>query len=471
MRALAAGQRPAGLEDGAWQSYQRALEALRDAGVDLTQVAGMTAFTTDDPTAGLGVFRTHALTQPLPALRAPFQAAEVFPDYCVYATTIDMPVYQQGTPPYLASGGAFPAAPAVDHTEEANVFLTIPRRAQPTAGTPIVVYLRQGGGGLNPLVERGRQDASGAVTPGEGPARYLARAGYAGIIVDGPMAGRRNTGADEEFVLFNVFNGRALRDGIRQSALEIILMAHVARALRVDAAACPGGPGAEVRFDMDHLVLMGHSTGAWIVPLALAHEPAYKAAILSGAGGSWIANMIYKQRPLDVAPVIGLLLGVGVPVAGDPAMTLLQWAAEPADPQVYARRIVREPAAGEMPRHVLMEQGVVDHYILPRIANALSLPLGLSLAGEPLDADVPGQLALAPLLTHAGGARLTLPVRGNRDGVTAVVVQHLGDDVQDAHEVLFQTEPPKHEYRCFLESFLGGVPQVVAGVSADAPCP
>ena len=59
---------------------------------------------------------------------------------------------------------------------------------------------------------------------------------------------------------------------------------------------------------------------------------------------------------------------------------------------------------------------------------------------------------------------------GNRGGTTAVVVQHLGDGIEDAHEVLFQTEAPKHEYRCFLESFLRGTPRVLAGVSADAPC-
>jgi hypothetical protein len=38
------------------------------------------------------------------------------------------------------------------------------------------------------------------------------------------------------------------------------------------------------------------------------------------------------------------------------------WAIEASDPLVYARGIVQEPANGESSRHVLMEQGIVDHY-------------------------------------------------------------------------------------------------------------
>ena len=61
---------------------------------------------------------------------------------------------------------------------------------------------------------------------------------------------------------------------------------------------------------------------------------------------------------------------------GDPALSMLQWALEPADPPTYGAL-----AKG----HVLMFQGVVDHYILPPMANAASLSLGLDLAGDELD--------------------------------------------------------------------------------------
>jgi hypothetical protein len=50
------------------------------------------------------------------------------------------------------------------------------------------------------------------------------------------------------------------------------------------------------------------------------------------------------------------------------------------------------------------------------------------------------------------------------------VVQHVEDGIEDGHEAAFQTEPPKHQYRCFLKSFAEGVPRVPAGGEAGAPC-
>src|SRR6185437_5919473 len=69
----------------------------------------------------------------------------------------------------------------------------------------------------------------------------------------------------------------------------------------------------------------------------------------------------------------------------DPVLTLFQWAEEPSDAIAYTRSIIREPPTGMAPRDVLMEQGIVDHYIMPPIANAMSLSLGLDLTGTPLD--------------------------------------------------------------------------------------
>jgi hypothetical protein len=128
---------------------------------------------------------------------------------------------------------------------------------------------------------------------------------------------------------------------------------------------------------------------------------------------------------------------------------LLQWAGEGADPPVFGAEL---RARGT---HVLMMQGIVDHYILPPIANATSLALGLDLAGGSLDASdarLVDYASLEELLPLVDGTTRSLPVRGNRDGVTRVVTQHAEDGVEDGHEVVFQTEPPKAEYRCFLRS-------------------
>jgi hypothetical protein len=106
-----------------------------------------------------------------------------------------------------------------------------------------------------------------------------------------------------------------------------------------------------------------------------------------------------------------------------------------------------------------MFQGIVDTYILPPIANATSLSLGLSLAKPALED------SLSKLLSLSGGTEIDLPASGN------IVVQHAQDGIEDGHEIMFQRPEPKRQYRCFLESFAqGGDPRVVAPGAEDAPC-
>jgi hypothetical protein len=225
---------------------------------------------------------------------------------------------------------------------------------------------------------------------------------------------------------------------------------------------------------------MGHSMGATIAPLSLAVEPLFKAGLLSGAGGSWIENVIYKEHPLVVKGIAEVLLGLKGSgyslIEHDPLLSLYQWVGEEADPPVYGRRIVAEPTAGA-PRHVLMMQGIVDSYILPPIANATSLSFGLDLAGDELDAKNPALKdlpPLGPLLDLTGRKSIALPAAGNvttaKGTMTAVVTQHPEDGIENGHEVVFQTEAPKHEYRCFLLGLAKGAPRVPSPGKAFDPC-
>jgi len=490
LAALSAGERsgyPAG--------YADAFDALAQLGVDVDRIAGLAVFTTGDPTDELYRVRDDALARTLPVIDAPFTRTDLFDDFCVYQTTLPMPDYQAGTPPYKTTGGGWTfdadGNPVYQRDETARLVVTVPRSAMPTAGFPLVVFVRTGGGGDRPMVDRGVQEVHGgpSLEPGEGPARYFARAGFAGLEVDGPLGGLRNpTGGDEQFLIFNVQNLTALRDNVRESAVELSVIAHVAAGLQLDTSDCPpagtSDPGpATASFDDQHFALMGHSMGATIAPQAVAAEPLYRALLLSGAGGSWIENLVYKHKPLDLPSVVGLLLHQGGDIrVDDPMLTLAQWALEPSDPQVFGGAIIRNPTGGAAPRHVLMEQGIVDNYILPRIANTTSLSIGLDQAGTPLDDPtsderIADQSALAPLLPLVGRAAVSLPASGNvqpagGDPVTAVVVQHLEDGVEDGHEVVFQTDGAKHQYQCFLASWLAdGIPTVPVDASRDAMCP
>jgi hypothetical protein len=461
VRTLVDGGAPAGVENRTLAVYRDALAALEEAGVDLEAVVAFAVFRTGDPEAEL---RAAAAARPPPPAFAPFVLAEVFDDYCAYRSEVPMPVYQGGEAPYLNEGGGWVRdvdGRLVEQRRAASrVWLTVPRRAPPEDGVPLHVFVRTGGGGDRPLLDRSPREAGVESTPGAGPAEALARAGLAAISVDGPLGGLRNVdGWDEQFAIFNIQNPASLRDSIRQSALELALLADTLEGLSLDAADCPGVE-AEVPFDTAHLGLFGHSMGATIAPLAAAIAPRYRALVLSGAGGSWIENVLHKERPIATLPVAQLLLNYGSTIAitdWDPVLNLLQWAGEPADPQVYA------PGLGD--RHVLMFQGVLDRYIPPPIANGLSLAFALDRAGGPVDEALADRFTpLGAYLPLAGARDLPLPASGNRDdgARTAVLVQHLEDGVLDGHEVVFQRPAPRLQYRCFLRDLAAGaVPRVV----------
>jgi pimeloyl-ACP methyl ester carboxylesterase len=266
-------------------------------------------------------------------------------------------------------------------------------------------------------------------------------------------------------------NPTALRDNVRQSALEIVLLAHILKGVTVDSSGCPGA-AATAKFDTGTMALMGHSMGATIAQPVLAAEPLFRAAIFSGAGASWIENLIYKKHPLEVRPMAEIILNYAHYTRRltefDPIVSMVEWAGEPADGAPYDRHVIQEPIAGD-PHHVLMLQGIIDNYILPPIANGMSLAMGLDMAGTSHDAANPGLSIfrpLEPLLAFSGRAKIAFPVSANASSVsgktsTAVVTQHPEDGIEDGHEAAFQTEPPKVEYRCFLKSFAAGAPVVV----------
>ena len=488
VRALLAGKEVAGMANDAWQNHRDAIDAAAaDAATPVESIAALSVFTTGDPAAKMQTALVDAQDDVMPP-SDPFVKVEEFPTFCVYESSIEMPVYQAGDPPYSDAGGGWQSDTdghlLFDHYETARFFVTIPKIEMPAAGYPLVVFSRTGAGGDRPLVDRGvRAEPGGeSVTPGTGPALELAAVGYAGASIDGPHGGIRNvTGEDEQFLVFNFENPLALRDNIRQSALELALVPGILQGVSIDVADCVGAsaPLDSATIDSGTLAIMGHSMGASIAPLALVIEPRFRAILLSGAGGSFLQNLLFKLKPIPVKPLAELILGLTT--AGytlneeDPMLSMLQWAGEPADAPIYGRYVVREPLAGA-PRHVLMMQGIVDHYIMPPIANAASLSFGLDLAGAALDGDAPELADLAPLaslLPLVGRSAIALPASGNNGGagvemVTAVVTQNPEDGIEDGHEVVYQTEGPKHAYRCFLASLKSGTPIVPApGTGAD----
>lgn len=463
MDAIARGEVVPGLGDAA-AAYRDAYAALSRVDVTASDVLAMSVFTPQDPTA---VMRRAVETTTTRIEPTGLEARAMYADYCSFHATAQVPVFQDGEPPYQDAGGAWTWDATnhlvLNHFETANVWITVPRTAMPTNGFPLVVLVRTGAGADNALVERGPHAvAHGEAIPGTGPATEYAQAGWAGIQFDGPHGGIRNVShGDEQFLVFNIQNPIALRDNLRQSALELVLLLRSLDTLRIDASTCPGLAARDVRFDLDHVALMGHSMGASIAPLAMAFEPRFDAMIVSGAGASWLENVIYKESPIATRPLAETLLGYRGRTLreDDPVLSLLQWGGEEADAAVYAPIFSRDSSS---PRNVLMFQGVRDTYIPPQVANPLTLALGIDVATPVIE---PSVIDVLPLTARA---QLPIPASRNLRGATAALVQHEQDGIEDGHEILWQRADARAQMRCFLRTLRDGE-AVIADAEALPP--
>lgn len=391
---------------------------------------------------------------------------EDFGPICVFEGAVEFTQFQQGTPPFSTSGGQWAfddAGQIIDGSRvTSRVWFSVPRDEAPLGGFGVVQFIRVGGGGDRPLIDRGVRDSEGFAEPGTGLAVPFARAGFVGMQFDGPHGGPRNpTAADEQFLMFNINNPVALRDNVRQTALEVALLGDWLRQ-NAPLMACEGYTPAAL--DLDRYALFGHSMGATVAPIAATAIPDLDVLLLSGAGGSWIENVLHKQAPLAVRPLAETILELepGTLTQWDPALNLLQQVGEPADPQVYAASL-----ASRDDLDVLMIQGIVDTYILPPIANAISLPLDLTLAGEALEATDPRTAGFDGFVQANVNPdpQTSLPAVGKAGERFAILVQHVEDGIENGHEVAFQLGAARRQLRCMLSDRI----VVDAGAEGD-PC-
>ncbi len=443
--------------DRAWDFVQRSLAAN-------DRVFAFTVFRTGNPRrlveARLQAARAHEIRghdEPVLVIEEP--------EYCGFETRVSVPVFQRGTPPYNESGGdVLSADGALQEVarEDARVFFSIPRNPATTA-MHTAILVRAGAGADRALFDRGVvHETNGVPEPGRGIAVHLARAGYAGVSIDGPQGGIRSRTAEEQYTFFAITNQRAMTGNLEQAALELSLLPRWLRAATWSSASCSEAMRA-IHFDAEHLVLIGHSTGASIAPLAAAYMTDVDAVVLSGAGGSFAANLMFKESPLVVRPLVAGLLGIPSETMslGHPALQLFQWAAEHVDTQVFAEQVAWPTP--QTPRDTLVFQGIVDSYILPPIANALQGAMRIDQGGEFLDHVSSRLHSFAPLsdfLARNQRQLLPLPIHNNlrAEGseATGAVVQFAEDGIQNGHEVFWQRADAHSMLRCFLRSHLRG---------------
>lgn len=397
----------------------------------------------------------------------PITRTDDFTGMVVFEGQLDVPMYQLGDEPYSSDGQmVFDAQgnPVQQRTERIRFAVAVPKKPMPAAGFPLLFHVAGSGGDHRSIIDRGS-------AKGTGLARILAERGIGAIGIEANLTGPRDpSGNGDGNIFYNVFNPVALRDNHRQQVAEYEVLANLAKALTLDGTLVANVGVTSVKFDAAHFFVHGHSTGSVVGASILASNDAFSAGALSGAGGSWLYNLVLKQTPMSAELVKGLLNyneGDGVDIF-DPLLSLVATMWDPIEPMNQTSYWSGTPGARAAPVSVLLFQGLIDTYYLPRMVNALSMAAGMDLAAPVLDADT------VELLGEVGHGAKAAPFSGNRSAtLTYGHVQHQAHAGSDGHFVVFQNAEAQYQYGCFFAAAAKGVSPVVAPTAADAvaPCP
>ncbi len=455
----------------AWAAYAPLRAWLADQGLAASEIVGAAVFTTMDPTALMRAMRTSARAQPAPALAKVVECAEGTPSPCTdpadetrvcavhkdfveYQGTIELPVFQSGTRPYLRpeDGGAIRevgGTPAPIGTESVCFSLTVPKGTAPEGGWPLVLYAHGTGGNFRSHVSDGT--AALAATLEGTPAATL------GIdqVMHGPRRG--TTDLEPDVLYFNVANPAAARGNAVQSAADYFSLTLFAETF--------SGPLGSATVDFGPLAFVGHSQGATFGPLFASLEPSIGAVVLSGAGASVSNSLLTKTSPVNIP---GAIKTVFREDAGEshPLMAILQAYFDPIDPANYAKLLSRQPPVEvTTPHPLLVTMGVGDTYTPNRTTRILADILEIPVV-SPLLANGGGQ----PFAGYPEGRVVPGPVSGNVQVNGVATTQGLimaTPDAYDGHFVLFRDAAMRGQVSRFLATAFSGAPAEIPAPSGQ----
>ena len=309
----------------------------------------------------------------------------------------------------------------------------------------------------------------------------LAPHGFAMIGSALPVNPERLPGASETAYL-NFDNLAAGHDLFRQGVIEQRMLIEAMSKIQITPAtlgACTGStlPPGETAFHFNveqKLFAQGQSMGGQYTNLVGAVEPRIRAAVPTGAGGYWSHFILITPLIPDVASLVGsVVLGTKAELTFmHPALSLFEAAWEAVEPMVYMPRLARRPLPGHPVRSIYEPVGKGDSYFPEATYDAMALAYGHKQVGSIVWPSMQEALKLEGLSGIA-----PYPVTQNltsEDGTkyTGVVVQYEGDGVYDPHALYSQRDEVKHQYGCFLESFLKtGTAKVPAPAKLGTPCP
>jgi hypothetical protein len=456
----------------AYAPLRPVLDALK---IDPAQVAAAAVFTTGDPVGVLARRVDRALAAAPPSLAEPLAPRDVHPGFVALRGAATMPVYQVGTPPFLAEGGEVVTdaeGRLISQGSAAAPFqLSIPLGRMPASGFPLYLYFHGTGGRESQAIDRGRRPARDQLPPvGSGLAGVVAPEGVATACMAGSFS-RSRLGLRGGYLAYNFLHPVAMRDNFHQMLLEQVHFLNLLLSLRIDPALCPGADAStaadgRIRFDPERLVVGGQSLGSYLAGMFAALVPGFRGVVLTGAGGSWIEFPFGPEHPVPLTSLVELLaLPYGERLDRfHPLVSLFAAATESADNMHVLRHLVREPLPGRTPPHVLVIEGHRDRQVATNLQRALVLAIGADLLGP--DPGPTPEDQLLPALPWGGLEHLRGAVAGNRtlpsgERRTVVVVRYAEDGIRGGHHVAFQLERPKEQIVAFVRDAVSGrAPQV-----------
>jgi hypothetical protein len=463
----------------AWDSYAplRAYLASDGAAFPSDQVLNAAVFTTQDATAILPKLRAAVQADGAPALSDLTRCASDVKSPCEDATGrgachaenadfieihghIALPAFQSGTAPYETpdDGGGLAldanGNPQPQGHAQVCFALSLPKKTPaPTAGYPVLIVAHGTGGAFSDPM--GSSGVSAWAANAKAPSAVLA--------IDMPSHGSRRGDSTRppEDLFFNFLNPAAARGNALQGAADLMSLTLLA-APGISAQASPTKQA--IKFDVNRIVLYGHSQGATHAALMIAYEPRVRAVVLSGLGGHLATSLRLKEKPVNLGKILPFALfdpdKDGNLVGGDvnPMLALIQSYFEPADPLNYARYLYKEPPASAADGHdVFMTYGLFDGYCPERTQEAYANAAGLVAVAPDLVMKFnpePPPLAenvMPGASDRTAGLRTYDPVADPLDGQPSA----------DGHFVASQTKRGLTDVRRFLEQALNGqTPQI-----------
>jgi len=424
--------------------------ALQAAGIAPEHVAHMTVFTTADPTAEtIAVAHDARTVQPVPKVdETSWVKKEHGPGFQVYEGKYGpSPDYQKGTPPFAhdGDGGAFEfdaaGRPVKQREFNPRFALAIPDAAScpiPTNGYPIVMYAHGTGGSYRSFLS-------------DGTAKSLATKCIASMGVDQIMhPGRLPEPVDPqwspELLFFNFQNPDAARTNPRQSAVDEVVRARLAREGHIVVPATISTTGNAIPIDPSTVIFYGHSQGGLNGPLFLAVDDGARGGVLSGSGSMISITLLEKTLPApSVAGLVrSLLFALSTPEYEElnylhPGVSLVQTFIDVADPVHYVPLLVRRPLDGFAPKSIYQTEGVNpdftgDSYTPPHAIEVQAVATGLPVMTPVIHPIEEAQWSgLGTVTIPAGGLAGNL-ANGQASGVLA---QWPASEADDGHFVIF----------------------------------